>query len=266
MDDTMGQLMGDSMTWGTSHRAHHGTSHGGHQGISNGGHHGTSYGGHHGTNFGGHHGTSHRGHHEVGDIPWVTPRDIPWGTFRGGPHRTKDHPVVDLVGRRGRGAPHGDAVGQEGMPWGAVGRRGAHRRSGRAACASQRGGSSVGSCRSPGSSSSGRSSSPAGATRSPGTQASGRPLYSLWVPPTPGTPRLFRGPRRPAHHQQVVEEEDLALVQPQALGPVGVGDLVELTAAHQAPVGQGQHLRVGVGSAWGGASGGHTHPASRPIP
>lgn len=49
-------------------------------------------------------------------------------------------------------------------------------------------------------------------------------------------------PTSGSHHQEVVEEEDLALVQPQTLGAVGVRDFVELAAAHQAAVGQGQHL------------------------
>lgn len=52
--------------------------------------------------------------------------------------------------------------------------------------------------------------------------------------------------RRVRYHQQVVEQEDFSLVDAAALTPVGVGNLEELTAAHQPAVRQRQHL-------------GHTH-------
>ena len=57
-----------------------------------------------------------------------------------------------------------------------------------------------------------------------------------------GVPTLGTSPMPGSHHQEVVEEEDLTLVQPQTLGAVRVGDFVELAAANQAAVGQGQDL------------------------
>lgn len=44
------------------------------------------------------------------------------------------------------------------------------------------------------------------------------------------------------HHQQVVEQEDLPLVNSCPLGSVGVRHLIELTAAYQPAVWQRHHL------------------------
>lgn len=46
------------------------------------------------------------------------------------------------------------------------------------------------------------------------------------------------------HHQQVVEEEDLPLVNTAPLRPVGVRYLIQLAAAHQPTVGQRQYLQA----------------------
>ena len=51
------------------------------------------------------------------------------------------------------------------------------------------------------------------------------------------------GSSTPSYHQQVVEEEDLALVQAQFLGLVGVRDLEQSAVAHQPAVRQRQDLR-----------------------
>lgn len=48
--------------------------------------------------------------------------------------------------------------------------------------------------------------------------------------------------RRVNYHQQVIEQEDFSLVDAAALTPVWVGNLKELTAAHQPAVRQRQHL------------------------
>lgn len=56
------------------------------------------------------------------------------------------------------------------------------------------------------------------------------------------------------YHQEVVEEKDLPLVHPGPLRPVGVRNFIKLTATHQPPVGEGQHLE-GVSS--GGRVGRH---------
>ena len=45
------------------------------------------------------------------------------------------------------------------------------------------------------------------------------------------------------YHEQVVEEEHLSLVDPTSLGSVSVGHLIQLTATHQSPMRQGQHLQ-----------------------
>lgn len=44
------------------------------------------------------------------------------------------------------------------------------------------------------------------------------------------------------YHQKVVEEKDLPLVHPCPLRSVGVRNFIKLTAAHQPPMGKGQHL------------------------
>lgn len=52
------------------------------------------------------------------------------------------------------------------------------------------------------------------------------------------------------YHQKVVEEKDLPLVHPCPLRPVGVRNFIKLTATHQPPVGEGQHLGVFSGEEW----------------
>lgn len=46
-----------------------------------------------------------------------------------------------------------------------------------------------------------------------------------------------------AYHEQVVEKEDFSLMDAAPLGPVRIGNLEQLTAAHQPAVGQRQNLR-----------------------
>lgn len=45
-----------------------------------------------------------------------------------------------------------------------------------------------------------------------------------------------------SYHDEVIEEEDLPLVGGLLLGLVYVGHFKEATAAHQSPMGDGQHL------------------------
>jgi len=45
-----------------------------------------------------------------------------------------------------------------------------------------------------------------------------------------------------SYHQKVIKEENLPLVHPGPLRPVGVRDLIELATAHQPTMGEGQHL------------------------
>lgn len=57
--------------------------------------------------------------------------------------------------------------------------------------------------------------------------------------------RLCSSSSTTSYHQEVIEEEDLPLVHPGPLRSVGVRDLVQLAAAHQPTVGEGQHLGGG---------------------
>lgn len=57
--------------------------------------------------------------------------------------------------------------------------------------------------------------------------------------------RLCSSSSTTSYHQEVIEEEDLPLVHPGPLRSVGVRDLVQLAAAHQPTVGEGQHLLGG---------------------
>lgn len=47
---------------------------------------------------------------------------------------------------------------------------------------------------------------------------------------------------RCGYHQQVIEQEDFSLVDAAPLTSVWIGNLKQLTAAHQPPVRHGEHL------------------------